>query len=300
MENQMENQKSNSSLKAIVVVLALLLAGSLYYIFTLSNEVKQAQTEIKTVKSEKQNVLDSLAVLKATYDKAIEENTAMSEDLKAEREKIETLMVDLKKSKGDAASMRKYRDQYFKLQDHMKVLMAENEELKNKNKVLTNQRDSTVVVLGHQRKVNDTLTTQNKNLASTVEKASKLVVTNIKTQAIKQKKSGKQIETDKARKADKLKVCFTIAANSVAKSGEKTYYVQIIDSKNNVLGDKKEETFGSTTLNYSFTTNVAYNNQTVDVCEFLDGKGKDFEKGSYFVNIFDKGELVSKTSFTLK
>ena len=51
--NFMENQRSNSSLKAIVVVLALLLAGSLYYIFTLTNDAKQLQTEIKAVKSEK-------------------------------------------------------------------------------------------------------------------------------------------------------------------------------------------------------------------------------------------------------
>src|SRR6478752_4072938 len=235
----MENQKSNSSLKAIVVVLALLLAGSLYYIFTLTNDAKQLQTEIKTVKTEKENVLDSLAVLKATYDKAIEENTAMSEDLKAERDKVENLMADLQKSKGDAASMRKYRDQFFKLQSQMKVMMAENEELKKQNQVLTTQRDSTVVVLGEKRKAYDTLSNQNKNLSKTVERASKLVVTNLKTTSFKQKKSGKQVETDKASKVDKLKVCFTIAANTVAKSGEKTYYVQIIDSKSNVLGDKK-------------------------------------------------------------
>src|SRR6478736_7772653 len=98
-------------------------------------------------------------------------------------------MADLKKSKGDAASMRKYRDQFFKLQSQMKVMMAENEELKKQNQVLTTQRDSTVVVLGEQRKANDTLTSQNKNLTSTVEKASKLVVTNLKTQSFKQKKS---------------------------------------------------------------------------------------------------------------
>src|SRR6478752_5886523 len=168
MENQTENQKSNSSLKAIVVVLALLLAGSLYYIFSLTNDAKQLQTEIKTVKTEKENVLDSLAVLKATYDKAIEENSVMSEDLKAERDKVESLMIDLKKSKGDADSMRKYRNQFNQLQSKMKVLMAENDELKKQNKVLTTQRDSTVVVLGEQRKANDTLTNQNKNLAKTV------------------------------------------------------------------------------------------------------------------------------------
>lgn len=123
---------------------------------------------------------------------------------------------------------------------------------------------------------------------------------NLRTQAIKVRSSGKQVDTDKARRADQLKVCFAIAANEIAKSGNKTYYVQIIDSKNNVLGDKKIQNFGEMTLTYSFITTVAYDNKAVDVCEFLDGKGKDFEKGTYFVNIFDQSELVSKTSFSLR
>lgn len=296
----MENQKSNSSLKAIVVVLALLLIGSLLYIFKMTSDAKSLHTELTTVKSEKDNVLDSLAILKTTYDKALEDKTALSDDLIAEREKVVNLIADLKKSKGDAASMRKYRDQFNKLQGNMKTLMAENENLKKANQTLTTQRDSTIVVLGQQKKFNDTLVVQNENLAKTVEKGSKLVVMNLRTQAIKQRSSGKQIETEKASRADKLKVCFAIAANAIAKSGEKDYYVQIIDSKNNVLGDKKTESFGETSLTYSFVTKVAYDNKAVDVCEFLDGNGKDFEKGTYFVNIFDKNELVSKTSFTLK
>jgi hypothetical protein len=296
----MENQTNNSSLKAIIVILALLLAGSLAYIFKMTTDAKSLETAVTSEKSEKDKVLDELAILKTTYDEAIASKTALSDDLVAEREKVVQLMADLQKSKGDAASMRKYRDQYNELNRKMKQLVAQNEELRNKNQVLTVQRDSTVVALGQQKKYNDTLVIQNENLAKTVEKGSRLVVMNLRTQAIKQRSSGKQIETERASRADKLKVCFSLAANAIAKSGEKTYYVQIIDSKNNVLGDKKTETFGDQTLTYSFTTVVNYNNEAVNVCEFLDGKGKDFEKGTYFVNIFDKSELVSKTSFSLK
>jgi len=68
-------------------------------------------------------------------------------------------------------------------------------------------------------------------LAKTVEIASKLSVLNLKTSAYKLKSSGKQIETDKASRVDVLKISFTIAENRVAKSGDKTYYVQVIDSK---------------------------------------------------------------------
>ena len=296
----MENQKNNSNLKAVIVVLALLLFGSLAYIFKMTNDAKTVQTEMSTVKSEKDNVLDSLAILKTTYDKALEDKTALSDDLIAEREKVINLISDLKKSKGDSASLRKYRTQFVALQSKMKSLVAENESLKKANQTLTVQRDSTIVVLGQQKKFNDTLVVQNENLAKTVEKASKLVVMNLRTQAIKQRSSGKQIDTDKASRADKLKVCFSIAANVVAKTGDKIYFVQVIDSKNNVLGEKQTESFGETSLTYSFTTKVTYDGKSVDVCEFLDGRGKEFEKGTYFVNIFDKSDLVSKTSFSLR
>lgn len=296
----MEKERNNSSLKAIVVVLALLLAGSLAYIFKMTTDSKTMETELTKEKSEKATFLTELENLKATYDKALEDNTTLSDDLEAEREKVINLIADLKKSKGDAVSMRKYRDQYNSLNTKMKTLIAENDLLKKQNQVLTTQRDSTIVVLGEQKRFNDTLVVQNENLAKTVEKASKLSIMNLRTQALKVRSSGKQIDTDKASRADQLKVCFAIAANAIAKSGNKTYYVQIIDSKNNVLGEKKIENFDNMTLTYSFTTTVAYDNKAVDVCEFLDGKGKDFEKGTYFVNIFDKSELVSKTSFSLR
>ncbi len=61
---------------------------------------------------------------------------------------------------------------------------------------------------------------------------------------------------------------------------------------------KKPKILVTTSLTYSFVTNVKYENKTVQVTEDL--PGKDFAKGTYFVNVFDKSELVSKTSFTLK
>ena len=178
------------------------------------------------------------------------------------------------------------------------MLAQENEGLKKQNTTLTTQRDSTVVVLGESKKFNEVLVGQNEELSKAVEKGSKLTVLNMKTSAYKLRSSGKQIETDKASRADVLKISFTIAENQIAKSGDKTYFIQVIDSKNNVLGDKKTENFGDKALTYSFASNVKYENKTVNVSEDL--QGKDFAKGTYFVNVFDKDELVSKTSFTLK
>lgn len=293
----MENQKNNS-LKAIILVLVLLLLGSLFYIFKLTTDTQNLETKVTAVATEKDNILKDLQELKATYDAAIAENTSMSDELIEEREKVVQLMAQLEKAKGDASAMRKYKEQYKSLETKMKSLMQEVEVLKGENQKLTKNLDSTTVVLQDSKNYNQVLVGQNEELTKTVEKASKLSVLNLKTAAYKQRSSGKQIETDKASRADVLKISFTIAENAVAKSGDKTYYVQVIDAKNNVLGDKETTTFGSQSLTYSFQAKVKYENKTVNVSQDL--PGKNFEKGSYFVNIFDKGELVSKTSFTLR
>ena len=294
----MGNQDNNSKLKAIIGVLAILLIGSLIYIFKLTSDAKTLQTTVTTVKSEKESVLKDLEDLKTNYDAAIAENTTMSDELIDERDKVVKLIADLKASKGDNASLQKYKTQYKAMEQKMQNLMQEVAVLKKQNQTLTTNLDSTTVELEDNKKYNQVLVGQNEQLAKTVELGSKLSITNLKTASYKVRSSGKEIATDKASKTDMLKVNFTIAENKIAKSGDKTYYIQVIDSKNNVLGDKATISFGETSLTYSFTTTVKYENKTVEVSEQL--PGKDFAKGTYFVNVFDKGELVSKNSFSLR
>lgn len=292
----MENQKNTNSLKAIIAVLAVLLLGSLGYMYKMSSDAKETQT---TLVSEKDMVMKDLTALKESYDKAIAENTSLSDELIAEREKVVKLMEDLEKSKGDVASLRKFKQQYLVLEGEKRKLIAQVEELTQANTKLTTQRDSTMVVLDESKKYNEVLVGQNTELSKTIEKGSKLSVLDLKTAAYKQRSSGKQIETDKASRADVLKINFTIAENQIAQSGDRTYYVQVIDSKNNVLGEKKTEAFGTQSLTYSFAKVVNYENKTVKVSEDL--PGKDYAPGNYFVNIFDSnGELVSKSSFALR
>jgi hypothetical protein len=60
----MENQKSNSNLKAIVIVLFLLLLGSLGDIFKMSTDAEIVRTELKTTLTEKESVMKDLQELK--------------------------------------------------------------------------------------------------------------------------------------------------------------------------------------------------------------------------------------------
>jgi len=293
----MENKQNNSGLKAAVVVLGLLLLGSGAYIYKMTSDNKETVT---TLTSEKETLANDLKAKIAEYETLIAEDNALKADFEAQKEEMEKLLVSLEKSKGDAAAMAKYKNEYFRLKRDMDNLVAENKLLKEQNVVLTSSLDSTNVVLSDAKKFNDTLVSQNDNLSKTVEKGSKLSVLNLNVLAVKERSSGKQIETDKASRADKLKISFLIAENQIAKSGDRTYYVQVIDAKNNILGDKETIAMSDDlTLTYTFIAKVKYENKTVQVKQEV--AGKDFQPGSYFVNVFNaKGEMVSKTSFSLR
>ena len=291
----MENQSNNSSLKSLIIVLSILFALSLVYIYKLTTDVNSTETKLTTTLSEKDQVMKDLKDLKTTYDAAIAENTSMSDELIAEREKVIALMENLKNSNGDVA---KFKKQYLALESKMKGLVAENETLKKDNTVLKVQRDSTIVVLDESKKTNKELNGKNEDLTKTVEKGKKLAIVNLKTAAFIVRSSGKEIETDKASRADVLKVSFTIAENSIAKSGDRKFYVQVIDSKNNVMGERQTERFSDLTLTYSFIANVKYDNKTVDLVKNV--PAEKLVKGTFFVNVFDNGQLVSTTTFTLK
>jgi peptidoglycan hydrolase CwlO-like protein len=298
MELNQSNSR-NSGLKVVVIILALLLMGSLAYVYKLQQDKDAVDSSLSKTLTEKEKFQAELESKIAEYDIAIADNTALKGELEEEQAKIMELLEKIKKSDGSVAELSKYKTQYVKLKREMDNLIAENNVLKANNSKLTKNLDSTNVVLTNAKTANDTLAAKNENLSKTVEKAQRLSVLNLTTLAVKQKSSGKQINTDKASKADVLKIGFTIAENQVAKTGDRTYYIQVIDSKNNVLGEKKTETFGTTYLPYSFQKIIKYENKTVQVQEDL--SVKNITSGTYFVNVFDKkGELVSKSSFQLK
>jgi peptidoglycan hydrolase CwlO-like protein len=298
MELNQSNSR-NSGLKVVVLILVLLLMGSLAYVYKLQQDKDAVDSSLSKTLTEKEKFQAELESKIAEYDIAIADNTALKGELEEERAKIMELLEKIKKSDGSVAELSKYKTQYVKLKREMDNLIAENNVLKANNSKLTKNLDSTNVVLTNAKTANDTLVAKNQNLSKTVEKAQRLSVLNLTTLAVKQKSSGKQINTDKANKADVLKIGFTIAENQVAKTGDRTYYVQVIDSKNNVLGEKKTETFGTTYLPYSFQKTIKYENKTVQVQEDL--SVKNISSGTYFVNVFDKkGELVSKSNFQLK
>jgi len=291
------NTTPNNRLKIILVITLVLLFGTGFYTLNLYNSNIETQEQLI---AEKELVLKDLNNMAAQYDIAIDNNDVANNKLIQARERIEGLMDSLKISDNNVRSLWRYKKKFLVLQDEMKELMLENNTLKEENSMLTNTLDSTKVQLNDRIVYNDSLLNQNTQLATILRDASVLSAVSLKGLGVIIRSSGKLIPTERASRADELKICYTVPKNKLVTTGEKDFFVQILDPKNNILGENKQINFEEKILNYSLSSKFNYTGKNLDICEFVKPRGKKFEKGRYIVNIFDEAILVSSSQFMLK
>ena len=260
---------------------------------------KEISTENKET-SDQKNILDSLITLKAAYDVAIQEKTALSEQLELERKNVQNLMEIIQASQNPSlAQLKVFRSQLSDSKLSLENKMMEIKKLKSQNKNLLTEIESQNVVMYEQKAENDTLILKQKKLESTLKDASKLYLSTFKVIALREKSSGAELETTKAKNTKKLKVSFTVNGNGVAKTGKRVFYVQVLDQKNTVLGDNKLIEFGNDkALVYSFIVSTDFQGKSLNAYGILNAD--QFKKGTYFVNYFDKQEIMGSTSITLE
>jgi preprotein translocase subunit SecG/regulator of replication initiation timing len=289
--------KGGNGLKAAIGVLAILFLGTAIYTASLYSEKKDTEAKLT---EEKTMVLTELDDMVSKYDIAINDNNIANKDLEDARTRISSLIDSVKTMKADVSSLRWYRKELSKLKKERDILFEENDSLRFANNVLTVSRDSTIVELQQQTQYNDSLLVQNSELAMVVEKGAALKASRLTATGIRVRSSGKTVDTDKAGRTDKFKVCFTVPANSIATAGDKEMMVQVIDPKNNTMGENKSLQFDNdVVLNYSVASKFYFDNKNLDVCEFITAP-EDVAKGRYVVNVFDGARLISTTSFTLQ
>ncbi|WP_166965075.1 chromosome partitioning protein ParA [Yeosuana marina] len=292
----MEDSKSGMGLKVALGIALVLFLGTAFYSLNLykeSNKTKKDLTE------QKQLVMNDLNAMAKQYDDAISENEVANNNLIEARARIQGLIDSLKISETNVKSLWRYKQKYMSLQKEMDVLLAQNDSLRVENSYLATSLDSTRVRLEERTMFTDSLLIQNTALAEVMENASVLSTIGLKGFGVIERTSGKLIPTERASRTDKIRVCFTVAQNKLVQAGDQELYVQVIDPKNNTLGANEQVVFGDKTINYSIISKFNYENSSLNICEFVTGKG-DFEKGRYVVNVFNSKDLVSTSEFTLK
>ena len=298
------SNSSNTGLKVALGILIALFLGTGFYTSKLYNDKKENEAQLT---EEKQMVMNDLSAMASQYDTAISENEITNGKLVEARDRIQGLMDSLKTSQASVSNLWRYKKKYFNLQKEMEGLLVQNDSLRVENSLLATTLDSTRVQLVERAVFTDSLLVQNTELATVVKDASVLSTVGLKGFGVIERSSGKLIPTERARRSDKIRVCFTVAKNSLVEAGDQELYVQVIDPKNNVIGVNEqiqfegEEGEETKTLNYSVVSKFNYENRNLNVCEFVAAKDKDgFETGRYVVNVFNKEDLVSTSEFTLK
>lgn len=294
----MENTNSKSTgLKVAIGILLVLFIGTGFYTSKLYTDKKQTEA---TLIKEKNQVMADLTNMAKQYDKAIDENQVANEKLVEHRQRIQGLMDSLKISQNSVNSLWRYKKRFLALQEEHERLLVENDQLKAEKLLLAASLDSTQVELAERTMFTDSLLVENTELATVMANASTLQTVGLKGFGVIERSSGKLIPTERARRSDKIRVCFTVAKNSLVGAGDKELYVQVLDPHDNVLGANEQIQFEDEVLNYSLISKFNYENRSLNICEFVAPNDDKFEEGRYVVNVFNKKELVSSTEFTLQ
>ncbi|MDN3493287.1 chromosome partitioning protein ParA [Winogradskyella bathintestinalis] len=292
------SQSSSTGLKVGLGILLVLFLGTAFYTSKLYSEKQENE---KLLVSEKQQVMNDLNNMAQDYDEAIAESEVKNQDIIEARERIQGLMDSLKVSQNSVGSLWRYKKKYLALQEEMDILLTENDRLKVENQYLATSLDSTNVQLAERTMFTDSLLVQNTELTSVVKDAAALQTVGLIGMGVIERRSGKQIPTERASRSDKLKICFTVAKNTLTEAGDKELYVQIIDPLNNVLGTNDQIEFEDQVLNYSLISRFNYENRNLNICEYISElEDAKFEKGRYKVNVFNDKAIISSSEFELK
>lgn len=292
------DKKNNTGLKVALGIALVLFIATGFYTMNLYSEAERSRNELN---SEKEVVMSELSAMAKQYDEAIAESKITNEDLVLAKDRIQGLIDSLKISETNVKSLWRYKSRFNNLKKEMNMLLAQNDSLKIENTYLATSLDSTRVRLEESAVFRDSLLVQNTALADVVENASKLNTLDLKGFGVIERTSGKLIPTERARRADKIRVCFTVAKNILVQPGDQELYVQVIDPKSKILGSNKQAPLKENTLNYSVISKFNYENSNLNVCEFVaSSSSENFEKGRYVVNVFNENDLISTAEFTLK
>ena len=294
MTTQSSNNNRAKILIGLLVVLLVSLAG---YTYTLIQQNKETVLFLEADKAEVQKELEALVV---SYNEILQDNKLKDKDLIAARDRIIVLLDSVKDYKANLSIITRYKAQVRGLKNERTQLFKRADSLLVVTQRLAVEKDSTTAVLIKTIKVVDSVTTANTQLFNSLEKGALIGISNLDATAIIVRKGGKIKETKRASRADKIRVCYTIAPNTLAQAGDRVLYVQVINPDNNIIGDKSNITFGQDLLTYSKSESVFYENQALDVCAIVGTAGQDVLKGLYTINIFDAQRQIGSTTLMLK
>jgi uncharacterized protein (UPF0248 family) len=304
----MTQEESKSKKRGIVlwIIIALLLGTNGFTIWLLmqeKNTVAEKVVEIKTVYVEKETLQNDLAELKKDFETLQTNDKALQADIELKKARIEELMEEAKKHKGDAYIIAKLKKETETLREIMKHYVYTIDSLNTLNQTLVAEKKTVLKQLGEEKQKQDVLKQEKEELKNTIAKGSILTCFNVSAKGVYFKKGGKkEVETNKARKATKIKVNFSLGENKIAKAGEKPVYIRIITPDGKEMAKSYDDSykfiFNKSNGYYAGKENINYANVEISAATYCEGQG-EMVPGNYIIEITCDGAVIGNTNLKL-
>ncbi|GLB54201.1 hypothetical protein NBRC110019_32420 [Neptunitalea chrysea] len=300
-DNKTEKKNNNIAIAAIIVLAVGLLGLSIY---TYTNYTKNKESEIElTFKND--SLINEFTELSEYYTERLEESDSTSREFEGRwrdaQSEISLYIDSLQLYKLTASRYYSTRKKLKQHEQELEELQKEYQALRAKYDTLQNVNANLNTTLGTLNKLSDSLKTINSAQKDRLALGSALTLSDLTIDAVKVRKSGKMISTDKARRADRIKVCFTVSPNKIAEEGDKTFFIKVEGPGSTVLGDDTSAMVEGKEITYTKTSEFFYEKNALDVCEYIQKSGDDFAKGKYVITLYnDQLDELGKSSFSLK
>jgi hypothetical protein len=227
------------------------------------------------------------------YDALKTNNDTLNAGLEKEKKRIVQL---LSVNASNIQLIKKYRSEISTMREIMKSYIVQIDSLNTRNQILVAENSEIHQQITQVRNTNTQLSKVKAELSSKVEIASVIQAKDIIAVSLNKKRK----ETTRINNLDKLRICFTLRENPLAKAGAKDVYMRVLRPDSLVITTSPDNLFEykGNKIIYSANRQVDYMNQDVEMCIFLDNTG-DFIIGNYSVELYLEGTIIGRTNFML-
>lgn len=301
MINKFKELWADAGNRKIIILFFGIVVALIASLFFQQNKMEQ-QMQLKVQFIEQKNMLrDELDDLIDEHDDLLDEYGDLNEQLHEKDSVIQHQIAEIRnliRTKNDLSEARK---KIAALKDISKRYLANIDSLLVVNEVLVLEKDSVVKVNKDINWKNYKLNKQNKKLAEKVSKGSVLEVFDLEIETIRYRSTGRELATKYAKKVQKIRTCFSVAANSISDAELKTIYFQVID-ENGILvlgNDYCTTTVADSIINCTSLAKFEYNNVEMNNC-FEWERIQVLLPGKYQINLIIEGSIAAQANLKLR
>lgn len=281
-----------------LIVLLLVLAGGLVYLFLSLDAEKKANQEMQELaeldKKEMENEYQDFANQYSEMMTKINNDSIIAQ-LTQEQLRTQQLLKELKETKSaDAREITRLKKELANVRAVLRQYVIQIDSLNRLNQHLTAENTKVKADLEASNRANEVLSADKASLTEKVAIAAQLDASNINLTPIN--KRGKTEK--KVGKAKQLKVDFTIARNVTAQSGIKTVYVRITTPTGTTLAAGNFP-YENKNLQYSIKKQIEYDGENTPVTVYWNIHEVQ-SAGTYRLALFCDGQMIGQKAFNLK